>query len=210
MRVAIVNYGMGNLGSVRRAFEDIGADVYIAHSPAELQDANRIVLPGVGAFGEGMASLASGGWVPALQDAVAMKRKPLLGICLGMQMLASMGHEKGVTPGLGLIPGEVQKLDALGCKLRIPHVGWNEVQYMQGMTTDVLFDGIPDSSDFYFVHSFAFLPESPQHLVATVPYDVNLASVVRNGNVFGCQFHPEKSSKAGRRLLKNFMSYIPC
>lgn len=207
MKVAIINYGMGNLGSVRRAFDDLGADSVIVNDPAALHDAHRIVLPGVGAFAEGMAHLLQGGWRNALQEAVLEQGKPLLGICLGMQMLASEGHEGGRTPGLGLIPGQVSRLDELGCSLRIPHVGWNEVRYVQ---EDVLFGGIPDASDFYFVHSYAFMPQDRKHLVATVPYGIDLTAVVRHGNVFGCQFHPEKSSKAGRRLLGNFLSYSPC
>lgn len=207
MKVAIINYGMGNLGSVRRAFEDIGAEAYIANHPAAIYDANRVVLPGVGAFAEGMKCLSDAGWVDALHDVVTQQRKPLLGICLGMQMLASAGHEGGLSTGLGFVPGQVQRLDTLGCKLRIPHVGWNEVRYKRN---DAIFNEIPDSSDFYFVHSYAFVPENDGHLIATVPYDLDVAAVVRNGNVFGCQFHPEKSSKAGRQLLKNFMSYLPC
>ena len=207
MKVAIINYGMGNLASVRRAFEDIGADVIIADHPVAIYEANRIVLPGVGAFAEGMECLKNAGWVESLHDVVTQQRKPLLGICLGMQMLASSGHEGGLSKGLGFVPGQVQRLDTLGCKLRIPHVGWNEVRFKKN---DELFNGIPDLSDFYFVHSYAFVPENDEHLIATVPYGFDVAAVVRNGNVFGCQFHPEKSSKAGRQLLKNFMGYAPC
>jgi glutamine amidotransferase len=207
MKVAIINYGMGNLSSVRRAFEDIGAETIIANHPSSLHEVNRVVLPGVGAFTEGMAHLSHGGWIPALHDVVTLQHKPLLGICLGMQMLATHGHEGGLSEGLDLIPGQVQRLDTLGCKLRIPHVGWNEVRYK---TEDELFNDIPDSSDFYFVHSYAFVPEDDKHLIATVPYGLDVAAVIRNGHVFGCQFHPEKSSKAGRQLLKNFMRYSPC
>lgn len=207
MKISVVNYGMGNLASVRRAFEDIGAEVTIANHPTVLYDANRIVLPGVGAFTEGMECLNGSGWASALHEVVIQQGKPLLGICLGMQMLATSGHEGGATKGLGFIPGKVQRLDTIGCKLRIPHVGWNDVNYRKA---DVLFDGIPDLSDFYFVHSFAFVPESQEHLIATTSYDCDVTAVVRSGNVFGCQFHPEKSSKAGRQLLKNFMGYVPC
>ena len=124
-----------------------------------------------------------------------------------MQMLASSGLEGGIKAGLGFVPGGVERLDTLGCKLRIPHVGWNEVQYK---ANDVLFNEIPDSSDFYFVNSYAFVPEKDEHLIATVPYSLDVAAVVRNGNIFGCQFHPEKSSKAGRQFLKNFINYSPC
>jgi glutamine amidotransferase len=207
MKVAIINYGVGNLSSVRRAFEELGAEPIIANHPSTLYDVNRIVLPGVGAFKEGMAHLDHGGWSEALREVVGEQGKPLLGICLGMQLLASEGHENGVTPGLGLIPGQVRRLDELGCTLRIPHVGWNEACH-DG--SDVLFEGIPDRSDFYFVHSYAFVTEAAEHRLATVPYGVDLTAAVRRGHVFGCQFHPEKSSKAGRRLLRNFLSYSPC
>lgn len=207
MKVAVVNYGMGNLASVRRALEDLGADAYIADRPADLARANRVVLPGVGAFCDGMGALSSLGWVDGLRRAVLEQGKPLLGICLGMQMLGSRSHEGGLTDGLGMIPGEVQRLDTLGCGLRIPHVGWNEVQFKQA---DGLLAGIPDASDFYFVHSYALVPECSEHLIAIAPYDCEVSAVVRHENVFGCQFHPEKSSKAGRRLLKNFVEYVPC
>ncbi len=207
MKVAIINYGMGNLSSVRRAFDDMGAETIIANHPSSLYEVNRVVLPGVGAFAEGMMHLSQGGWIPALHDVVTVQHKPLLGICLGMQMLASKGHEGGVSEGLDLISGQVQKLDTLGCKLRIPHVGWNEVNYK---TEDALFVGIPNLSDFYFVHSYAFTPAEEGNLIATVSYGLDVAAVIRKGHVFGCQFHPEKSSKAGRQLLKNFMDYSPC
>lgn len=207
MKVAVINYGMGNLGSVRRAFEDIGADVRIANHPAAIYDADRIVLPGVGAFAKGMECLTNAGWVSALREIVTQHGKPLLGICLGMQMLATTGLEGGETRGLGFIPGKVQRLDSIGCKFRIPHVGWNGVYYRKD---DVLFNGIPDLSDFYFVHSYAFVPKNQDHLIATTSYDCEVTATIRNGNVFGCQFHPEKSSKAGRQLLKNFMSFVSC
>jgi glutamine amidotransferase len=207
MKVAVINYGLGNLGSVRRSLEDIGADVFVANHPAAIYDANRIILPGVGAFTEGMEYLANAGWVTALNEVVLQQGKPLLGICLGMQMLATSGHEGGEAKGLGFIPGKVQRLDTIGCKLRIPHVGWNDVRYLK---EDILFEGIPELSDFYFVHSYAFVPENPEHLTSVTSYDCDVTATVRNKNVFGCQFHPEKSSKAGRQLLKNFMSYVPC
>ncbi|MEW9902619.1 imidazole glycerol phosphate synthase subunit HisH [Pseudomonas putida] len=207
MKVAIINYGVGNLGSVRRAFEDLGAEPVIANHPSALYDVNRIVLPGVGAFQDGMAHLDRGGWTEVLKEVVGGQGKPLLGICLGMQLLASEGHENGITPGLGMIPGQVRRLDELGCTLRIPHVGWNEACQVND---DVLFSGIPNASDFYFVHSYAFVPDQPEHLLATVPYGVDLTAAVRREHIFGCQFHPEKSSKAGRLVLSNFLSYSPC
>jgi imidazole glycerol-phosphate synthase subunit HisH len=207
MRVAVVNFGMSNLASVRRAFEDIGADIFIADAPRDLDDANSIVLPGVGAFAEGMQNLRRAGWVDVLREAVVERKKPLLGICLGMQMLASRSYEGELTGGLDFIPGDVRRLDALGCEYRIPHVGWNEVRFKR---RDAFFDGIPDGSDFYFVHSYGLVPEHEEHVVATAPYGCDVSAVVRRDNVFGCQFHPEKSSRAGRRLLKNFLGHVPC
>ena len=159
------------------------ARVYIADRPQMLDGANRIVLPGVGAFRDGMSTLAAGGWVDALRAAVLDDKKPLLGICLGMQMLATSSYEGGVTGGLGLVPGEVRRLDTLGCELRIPHVGWNEVVYKR---RDHLDRGIPDRADFYFVHSYGLVLDNEEHLLATTPYGCEVTAIVRNGNVFGC------------------------
>jgi imidazole glycerol-phosphate synthase subunit HisH len=207
MKVVIVDYGMGNLGSVRRAFDDLGASVTLAKHPASLFDADRIVLPGVGAFGEGMLRLQRGGFVEALHRRVRDDGCPLLGICLGMQMLAAAGEEGGVHHGLDLVGGRVRRLDSLGCSLRVPHVGWNEVAFD---ADDPLFATVAQHSDFYFVHSFAFEPGSTDAITARTDYGVPVIAGVRRGHVFGTQFHPEKSSKAGRRLLQNFLNYRPC
>jgi glutamine amidotransferase len=207
VKVGVVNYGMGNLGSVRRALADIGAEAFIAEHPASLLEANRIVLPGVGAFAEGMARLQEGGWSQAIRRWVQTERKPLLGVCLGMQMLAGEGDEGGVTAGLGLIDGKVRRLDALGCELRIPHVGWNEVTFPR---EELMFSHMPQRSDFYFVHSYAFEAGRQQDIAAMTSYGVSIVAAVRHENIFGTQFHPEKSSKAGRQLLRNFMSFVAC
>ena len=207
MKVAIVNYGMGNLGSVRRTLDDLNADAFIAEHPAALFEANRIVLPGVGAFSEGMTRLRDGGWVEMLQRLVRHDHKPLLGICLGMQMLAGSGEEGGLMPGLGLVAGRVRRLDLLGCTLRIPHVGWNDITFG---SPHGLFTHIPSGSDFYFVHSYAFEAENGEDVLATTSYGVPVVAAVSRGCVFGTQFHPEKSSKAGRQLLRNFLDYVPC
>jgi glutamine amidotransferase len=207
MKVGIVNYGMGNLASVRRALEDLGAEAFVADRPAALDDANRVVLPGVGAFGEGMDRLHSGGWVESLQRLAAEGIRPLLGICLGMQMLASHGEEGGTNTGLGLIDGRIRRLDALGCNLRIPHVGWNEITFAAG---DELFAQIPERADFYFVHSYAFEPADDSDVTSRVDYGTPIVASVRRGIVFGTQFHPEKSSKVGRRLLRNFLDVPVC
>lgn len=207
MKVGIVNYGMGNLGSVRRAFEDLNVDAFIAEHPAALLEGNRIVLPGVGSFFDGMAMLRAGGWIEMLQRLVQQDGQPLLGICLGMQMLAGSGEEGGFTLGLGLVPGRVRRLDLIGCTLRIPHVGWNDIA---SDSSCGLFAHIPSGSDFYFAHSYAFEAENGEDVIATTSYGVPMVAAVRRGHVFGTQFHPEKSSKAGRQLLRNFLDYVPC
>jgi glutamine amidotransferase len=207
MKVAIVNYGMGNLGSVHRALEDLGAHPFIADHPAALFEANRVVLPGVGAFAEGMERLRAGGWVEAIHRQVKEMGKPLLGICLGMQMLAERGDEGGGADGLGLVRGQVRRLDALGCGLRIPHMGWNDVTHAEA---DPLFAHVAQGTDFYFVHSYAVDGSAPGEVSATVTYGAPVAAAVRAGVVFGVQFHPEKSSRAGRQLLRNFLDHAPC
>jgi glutamine amidotransferase len=207
VKVGIVNYGMGNLGSVRRAFEELGARPFLAERPEALRDADRLVVPGVGAFGEGMARLRAGGWTDVLHTLVRDEGRPLLGICLGMQMLARWGDEGGPSEGLGFIDGRVRRLDDLGCTLRIPHVGWNELEFE---ANDPLFAHIPQRSDFYFVHSFAFEPTDPAVVSGRTQYGASFAAVVRCGPVIGTQFHPEKSSRAGRQLLRNFIERPPC
>lgn len=207
MKVAIIDYGMGNLGSVARALEELGADPFIAEQPSALSSAERLILPGVGAFGEAMSRLNGGGWTTAIKEEVAAG-KPLLGICLGMQLLASSSTENGTNEGLNLVPGHVQRLDVLGCRERIPHVGWNGAWLTPRAAT--LFDAIPDRTDFYFVHSFAMRAEHEEDVLATVEYGVPLVAAVARGHVFGTQFHPEKSSKAGFRILKNFLGAPRC
>lgn len=207
MKVGIINYGMGNLGSVRRALEDLGANVFVANHPLALFEANRIVLPGVGAFAEAMRRLHAEGWSDVLGRLVKEQGRPLLGICLGMQLLASNGDEGGPNPGLDFIEGHVKRLDTLGCTLRIPHVGWNEITFA---ADELLFAHIPQGADFYFVHSYAFAPSGDNNCVARTDYGVPVVAAVRNDHVFGTQFHPEKSSKAGRQVLRNYLEYRAC
>lgn len=207
MKLAIINYGMGNLGSVRRACIELGATVVLAHSPETLGEADRIILPGVGNFSEGIKRLQAAGWIEAIHQHVLEQGKPMLGICLGMQLLATYGDEGGLTTGLGLIPGHVHRLDQLGCSLRIPHVGWNNIQLN---ATHPLLAHIPSGTDFYFVHSYAFDPIDAKDIKASVDYGTEVTAVIANKHMFGVQFHPEKSSKAGRRLLQNFLDYQSC
>jgi glutamine amidotransferase len=201
MSVLLVDYGMGNLASARRSLEECGASVVLCDDPCASHTAERIVIPGVGAFGQAMRRLRERGWCEALREA-AQQHVPILGICLGMQLLADEGDEGGITKGLGLIPGRIQRLVSVTPAERVPHVGWNEVYAVDGAQ---LFNGIKPGSDFFFVHSYRFVPDDPAAIVATTPYCGGFASAVQLGRVAGTQFHPEKSSRVGFQLIRNFL-----
>ena len=203
MSVAVINYGLGNLKSVVNAIGYLGADVYIAEKPDELQNASHVILPGVGAFGEGMQILKGDGWVDDIKTHAVQKQKPFLGICLGMQLLASRGTEYGDHEGLGLISGVVDKMKASDKTVRIPHIGWNPVSAKQGFKT---YDGLDAESDFYFVHSYAFKPEDESVISGTCQHGTEFVASVEKDNIWGAQFHPEKSQKSGLRLLQNFLT----
>jgi len=203
MTVLVVDYGMGNLGSVRRSLEECRVAVIVSDNPDDLRHATRIVLPGVGAFGDGMEQLHAHGWADALRHAVVEGSVPLLGICLGMQLLADLGYEGGKIAGLGLLPGTVRLLAPDTSETRIPHVGWNDVHPSR---SHPLFDGIPQGSDFYFVHSYHFVPANEWHALSVTPYCGGFVSSVGDANVLGVQFHPEKSSLPGRKVLNNFIA----
>lgn len=202
--VVIIDYGMGNLFSVKNALGAINAEVVISKNPEDLKKADHIILPGVGAFPDGMKNLKELGIIPALEDEVLKKKKPFLGICLGMQLLASEGEEHGLTSGLGWIKGRVRKFD-VSEELRIPHVGWNDVSPAPNAK---LFAGI-DSNIFYFVHSYFLVPENSGLVSASCEYGEKFTAAVESGNIFGVQFHPEKSQKSGLKLLKNFLCLKP-
>lgn len=212
MRVGIIDYGVGNLGSMARALEELNVDSTLIQTVEEIDGVDRLILPGVGNFTECMQRLAAGNWVDAIRKAVTNQSKGLLGVCVGMQLLADYGSEgaEGTqgTPGLGLIAGRVEHLRNVGCGLRVPHVGWNSIKVQANDST--LFRGIPDGTDFYFVHSYAFRPAEAANILATANYDVDFAVAVGSGRVLGTQFHPEKSSKAGFRILKNFAESPLC
>lgn len=203
MKVLVINYGMGNLGSVRRALEECGADVIVSSRPSELTGIERIVLPGVGAFPDAMAKLSDAGWPEKIFQALENPSIHLLGICLGMQLLADIGYEVQETRGLGLIPGQVVRLYSTAQE-RIPHVGWNEIQNIQ--SNHSILKGIVDNTDFYFVHSYHFNPLDKANVLATTPYCGEFASIVGSKNVYGTQFHPEKSSRSGMQILRNFIA----
>lgn len=194
---------MSNLSSIRQAIIECGGIVHISDDPYSLCDATHIILPGVGAFFDGMKNLRERGWVESIRKAALEDGVPFLGICLGQQLLADKGDEGGATKGLGLVPGTIKKFQPTEKKERIPHIGWNEVTIVQ---PDDIVSGIPDHTDFYFVHSYFFSPAAQSSVIATTPYCGSFASVIKNKNVYGTQFHPEKSQNAGFSILKNFLS----
>lgn len=202
MKVLIIDYGMSNLGSVRRAVEECGGDPIVSDNLADLDVVERIILPGVGAFADGMAHLNAAGWPEKLRETLANPEIQLLGICLGMQLLATKGSENGITPGLNLIPGEVVKLQSTSDSERIPHIGWNEVHFEK---EHPLMEKIASETDFYFVHSYHFQSTESGDAIATTPYCGGFNSVVGRNNILGVQFHPEKSSRPGFQILRNFI-----
>lgn len=214
MRVGVIDYGVGNLGSVMRALEELRVSPVLVTRAIDMHATDTLILPGVGNFTDCARRLDEGGWPNALRDEVLGEQKPLLGVCVGMQLLASCSMEGAGpeqpdgTPGLGFIPGRVEHLRELGCGQRVPHVGWNGIRKCG--TDESLFAGIPDDTDFYFVHSYAFVPEDSSDVLATIDYDVSLVAAVRRGRIWGTQFHPEKSSRAGFRLLRNFIEGPAC
>ena len=201
--VAIVDYGLGNLRSVVGAVERLGHEAHIASAPSELEGASHLILPGVGAFRDGMANLRARGFVLALERHVQADSTPLLGICLGAQLLAHSSEEFGQHQGLGWIPADVKRIDSGPDHLRVPHVGWNEVR-RTGVPSRLL-DGIPDQALFYFVHSYHIAVHDPGVATGECVYGTPLTAVVEHGNVYGTQFHPEKSQRHGLAVLENFL-----
>jgi len=199
--IAIIDYGMGNLHSVAKAFEKAGAETAIVTQAAELREAGAIVLPGVGAFGRGMTNLQARGFVSAIQDAVAAGI-PLIGICLGLQLLFAESEEMGEHQGLGLFPGRVRRLPR---PLRVPHVGWNQLHVVR---PSPLLAGIAEGSYAYFVHSYYADPADSSLVLATTDYGLDLASVVGRDRIYGLQFHPEKSQSVGLRILQNIVQSL--
>lgn len=201
--VAVVDYGLCNVDSVKRAFEECGARCEITQSPDVLASADRIVIPGVGAFPDAMKNLREHGLDEALREQVMNQGAPVLGICLGMHLLGSIGLEGAETKGLDLVPATVRRLEPTEEDPRVPHMGWNEVW---PESASVLFDGVEPGTDFYFVHSFHFECVQPADVAARTPYAGGFTSAVESGHVYGVQFHPEKSQVAGFHVIRNFLA----
>lgn len=198
--ITLIDYQMGNLRSVAKAFEHIGATVQITNNPKDLLKADRVVLPGVGAFGVCMQHLNDFALIDAIKNHI-QKNKPFLGICLGLQALFETSEESQGVNGLGILSGTVKKFN-LDPSYKVPHMGWNSVT----QTDSSLFKGIPQDSDYYFVHSYFVAPKESNLAIGTTPYGKEFCSVVQKENLVACQFHPEKSQKAGLTFLQNFLS----
>lgn len=212
MKVAIIDYGSGNLRSAAKAFERAGrdaglaADILVTSDPDAVRGAERIVLPGVGAFGDCRAGLdAIPGMVEALEETVRKEGKPFFGICVGMQLMAERGLEHGSHEGLGWLKGDVVKIEPSDPSLKIPHMGWNELEIVNGHP---LLEEMP-ATHAYFVHSYAFAVADPDALVARVDYGGPVTAMVAKDNMAGTQFHPEKSQALGLALIGNFLKWKP-
>ena len=199
--IGIIDYGVGNLFSLRSSFAAIGQEAFVSGDPAALRQADRLILPGVGAFGDAVAKLRDSGLDAFVREEVAAG-KPLMGICLGMQMLFEKSMEYGEHNGLGLLKGQVVPMqDVLPTDLKIPHIGWNQLQFTQ--TNCPLFRYIKNGDFVYFVHSY-YATNCDDSLAATTAYGTTLTAAVAKDNIFGCQFHPEKSGTVGLNILRAF------
>ena len=208
MNVGIIKYGLGNIASVHNAIKALDQKSEIIEIPKDINRFDFLILPGVGNFSESKNILDKDGWTDSILDSVINKKKPILGICLGMQLLASWGYEgasnwnKTKTPGLDLIKGEVKSLLDIGCNKRIPHMGWNEISWE---CSHKILEGISKNTDFYFVHSYVFVPSDKSHVIAFSNYSSPITAIIAKDHIWGVQFHPEKSSRAGLKLIKNFL-----
>jgi len=203
--IAVIDYGMGNLRSVQKAIQRVGGDARVVQSPAELAKADKIVLPGVAAFGDAIERLRTRGLDGPLRQAVA-DGMPYLGFCLGLQLLFDVSYEYGRHEGLGILPGKVVRFDfanqAVDERPRVPHIGWNQVWHKQHCP---MLQGVDNGEYFYFDHSYYVVPDDTQIVTGRTDYGVDFASAVWKDNIFATQFHPEKSQAAGLRILENFV-----
>jgi glutamine amidotransferase len=210
-KIGILDYGIGNLNSLLNVFHSAGAQTLLLDDASEISNVDGCVLPGVGSFKASMEMLENGGWIEAISEHALANKKPILGICLGMQLFAEWGTEgaggSGVVSGLKFIKGDVQNLASLGSTARIPHMGWNNINIK---LAHPMFNGIDSMLDYYFVHSYAFTPKCLNSIVATVTHGIEIVSAVAQDNIWGVQFHPEKSSRAGLQLIKNFIGNGKC
>ena len=207
MNVTIVDYKSGNISSVINSFQAVAQDninINVTEDLNQIKSSDKIVLPGQGSFKSCVDALNNiSGLVDALKDFALVNKKPLLGICVGLQMFADVGYEEAETKGLGWISGKVSKIDNKNGKYKLPHIGWNEIEFMKNSK---IYNGIENKSHMYFVHSYEFIPEDKSVISATVDYSTRVVCSIEKENLFGTQFHPEKSDKLGLQIIKNFIN----
>ena len=207
MKVTIVDYSSGNISSVINSFEEVAqnkATIEVTSDLNKIKSSDKVVLPGQGSFKSCVDALNNiSGLVDTLNDFAINNKKPLLGICVGLQMFADVGYEVTETKGLGWIPGKVSKINNQNGKFKLPHIGWNEINIVKDSK---IFNNIEDKSHMYFVHSYEFIPENKDVITSTTNYSSNIVCSVEKENIFGTQFHPEKSDKLGLKIINNFIS----
>jgi glutamine amidotransferase len=201
MKVCIIDYGLGNLTSVFNAVSGLNVEVCVSNKHKDIEDATHLILPGVGSFKEGMDNLNQLNLISILNNEVIDNKKPILGICLGMQLFSSFGHENELTTGLNWIKGVVRKMNTKN-RERLPHVGWNDISIKK---KSILVDNITESLIFYFLHSYQFIPKDTSVVSGVCDYAGGFVSIIESGNIFATQFHPEKSHNVGTQLIKNFL-----
>ena len=207
MKVGIISYGVGNIGSVIGSINNLAIEYQIIKEEKEFDQIDKLILPGIGNFKKCKEILDKKNFTKIIREKVSKHKIPILGICLGMQLLAYLGTEgnkNNFSEGLKLIQGEVVNLKKLGSKSILPHIGWNNIKIKN---TSPIIKNIPDNTDFYFVHSYAYSNIKKEYIIAETNYGINFPVIIQNKNVWGTQFHPEKSSKAGQEILKNFINY---
>lgn len=203
MPVCIIDYGVGNLASVQNAFAFLNSTAIISNQIEDIRNADALVLPGVGSFEAGMEGLKQLGLIDVLTEQVMVKKKKILGICLGMQLFATKGYENGIHTGLGFVDGEVLKIDDVKGCLRLPHIGWNDVTMVNNHEIGY---GFETSPIFYFVHSYHFVPTEDEMVAGYCDYGAPVVAMIQKQNIFGAQFHPEKSHNDGLQILRNFLA----
>lgn len=202
--IVVVDYGAGNLRSIINKIERLGINVKVSSKKEDILAADKLILPGVGYFAKGMENLRATGLIPVLEQKVLKEKTPILGICLGMQFFSDFSEE-GNAKGLGWIKAKTVKFDFKDNKLKVPHMGWNQIKINK---KSPLFDGISKNKEFYFVHSYHMVCENSEDVLSTTNYGINFVSAVSKGNIYGVQFHPEKSHLEGIKIVKNFVEKI--
>ena len=202
IKVAIINYGIGNIRSLYNSLKKIDIEAEIISDPELINNFNKVFLPGVGSYKDAILMIKKFGWDNAIKNFLSKKKGELFGICVGMQILSSFGYENGKSDGLDIVKGDVVVMDKQGCNLKLPHIGWNNIKILN---KSLITRNISNVSNFYFVNSYSFRISNTEEIIATTNYGIEFPSIINKENVFGTQFHPEKSSNAGIQILRNFI-----